>query len=63
MNEMTKSTESILRNENNEIIVGIETNLNLWKQYIEELFRDNRPDSHSGLNFELKEEGPAITKN
>lgn len=42
--------------------MGIEVKLKRWKQYIEELFCDDRPDSLLGVNFEFNEEGQVIMK-
>ncbi|XP_030747669.1 uncharacterized protein LOC115876118 [Sitophilus oryzae] len=57
-----KHQETILRNDNNEIILGVKAKLVRWKEYIETLFNDDRPCSPPPIDHILNEKAPAITK-
>lgn len=51
-----------LRDRNNDIILGIENKLQRWKEYVEELFDDGRPNTPPEADESVNERGPEITK-
>ncbi|XP_030746569.1 uncharacterized protein LOC115875286 [Sitophilus oryzae] len=57
-----KYQETILRNDNNEIILGVKAKLVRWKEYIETLFNDDSPCFPPPIDHILNEKAPAITK-
>lgn len=52
----------ILRDANNEIILGIEAKLRRWKEYLEELLDDDRPVEPPQTIENMNKTGPEITK-
>jgi hypothetical protein len=57
-----KRQATILKNDNNEIIMGTEDKLERWKEYIQTLFDDDRPCSPPSTDNRINEKGPEITK-
>lgn len=53
---------SILRDNNNEIITETEAKLKRWKEYIEDLYSDNRPEVPPTMDDQINKSGPEITK-
>lgn len=64
--EMTGRTRkhqtTTLRDSNNEIILGIEGKLRRWKEYVEELFDDDRPNKPPPEDQVTNEKAPEISK-
>lgn len=59
-NEDEKNREqnsTIFKNSNNLILIGVDKKLKPWKEYVEEVFKDNK-----GHNKETENVGPSITK-
>ncbi|XP_044750612.1 uncharacterized protein LOC123310952 [Coccinella septempunctata] len=56
-----KRQETNLRGDN-ELIVGTEEKLVRWKEYIQKLFDDDRPNASPSINKEINEKGPIISK-
>lgn len=57
-----KRQETVLRDNNNEIILGKENKLARWKEYIQALFDDERPYVPPSADNQINEKGPEITK-
>lgn len=61
-NKRKKQLVGTLRNADNEILLGIEDKLKRWKEYVEALFDDERPNTSPEVDHILNEVGPPITK-
>lgn len=57
-----KRPTAILRDKNNDIVLGINNKLRRWKEYVEELFNDSRPNTPPEADEDINESGPEITK-
>lgn len=57
-----KRPTAILRDQNNDIILGVENKLQRWREYVEELFNDSRPYTPPAADELMNEKGLEITK-
>lgn len=57
-----KHQTSTLKNKENKIIVDLQEKIKTWKEYVEQLFDDIRPDVIEQVNVAERDEGPDITK-